>query len=257
LVRYPHLHARIKVILPIFIHTNMKPQLIMTTNCRESLDRALVRPGRCDLQLELTYASKEQIRDMFLKIYTHRRTDKPSEYTPQELLAMAVRFENAIPAGLFTPAELQQHILIYRVNPEGAVQNVHELFERVRQEDTGFGERLVHLNTDGAADDATVLVDSRYWSSPNTSSADTPHSNAWSQQNTGLEDSATAGLMTLGSSDVASVDNIDESDVGDSFRIVISGAASEVSAPTGPTGPAQTTRSGPPNPVNTIEEAQP
>ncbi|CAE7186618.1 hypothetical protein CFE70_006477 [Pyrenophora teres f. teres 0-1] len=43
--------------------------LIMTTNCPESLDAALIRPGRVDLQVEFTLATHDQIRDMFVRMY--------------------------------------------------------------------------------------------------------------------------------------------------------------------------------------------
>jgi mitochondrial chaperone BCS1 len=43
--------------------------LIMTTNYPEKLDDALVRPGRVDMKIEFTLASKQQIRELFLRMY--------------------------------------------------------------------------------------------------------------------------------------------------------------------------------------------
>ncbi|KAF2970850.1 hypothetical protein GQX73_g2717 [Xylaria multiplex] len=43
--------------------------LIMTTNVPEELDDALIRPGRVDLQVEFTYATKEQARELFIRMY--------------------------------------------------------------------------------------------------------------------------------------------------------------------------------------------
>ncbi|KAI8945028.1 P-loop containing nucleoside triphosphate hydrolase protein [Xylaria longipes] len=43
--------------------------LIMTTNVPESLDDALIRPGRVDLQVEFTYATKEQAKELFIRMY--------------------------------------------------------------------------------------------------------------------------------------------------------------------------------------------
>lgn len=43
--------------------------LIMTTNHPEKLDDALIRPGRVDLQVEFTLATKEQIHDIFVRMY--------------------------------------------------------------------------------------------------------------------------------------------------------------------------------------------
>ena len=43
--------------------------LIMTTNHPEKLDAALVRPGRVDRRVEFKLAKKEQIRELFLRMY--------------------------------------------------------------------------------------------------------------------------------------------------------------------------------------------
>ncbi|KAJ2980979.1 hypothetical protein NUW58_g6802 [Xylaria curta] len=41
----------------------------MTTNVPESLDDALIRPGRVDLQVQFTHATKEQARELFVRMY--------------------------------------------------------------------------------------------------------------------------------------------------------------------------------------------
>jgi len=43
--------------------------LIMTTNYPEKLDDALMRPGRVDMKVEFTLASRVQIRELFLRMY--------------------------------------------------------------------------------------------------------------------------------------------------------------------------------------------
>ncbi|KAH8159081.1 hypothetical protein CIB48_g9167 [Xylaria polymorpha] len=43
--------------------------LIMTTNVPESLDDALIRPGRVDLQVQFTFATKEQAKELFIRMY--------------------------------------------------------------------------------------------------------------------------------------------------------------------------------------------
>jgi chaperone BCS1 len=43
--------------------------LIMTTNHRDKLDPALLRPGRADVQIELNYASVSQMIGLFKKFY--------------------------------------------------------------------------------------------------------------------------------------------------------------------------------------------
>lgn len=44
--------------------------LIMTTNCPSKLDSALIRPGRVDLQVGFTLATRDQIRDIFQRMYS-------------------------------------------------------------------------------------------------------------------------------------------------------------------------------------------
>lgn len=43
--------------------------LFMTTNHREKLDPALLRPGRCDLQVEMNNASYKQMKQLFLRFF--------------------------------------------------------------------------------------------------------------------------------------------------------------------------------------------
>lgn len=49
--------------------------LIMTTNYRERLDDALVRPGRADLQIHFGLASTQQIRELFVRMYSPDETN--------------------------------------------------------------------------------------------------------------------------------------------------------------------------------------
>lgn len=57
----------------------------MTTNHREKLDPALLRPGRADLHVELNYASYVQMKGMFNKFFPHASAD------------LAEKFANALP----------------------------------------------------------------------------------------------------------------------------------------------------------------
>jgi chaperone BCS1 len=43
--------------------------LIMTTNHREKLDPALLRPGRADVHIELNLASEKQMKGLFKKFF--------------------------------------------------------------------------------------------------------------------------------------------------------------------------------------------
>ena len=50
--------------------------LLMTTNNPESLDKALVRPGRIDMQIPFSYATPQQAIDIFVRMYS-RDDDGP------------------------------------------------------------------------------------------------------------------------------------------------------------------------------------
>jgi chaperone BCS1 len=51
------------------VATNEGHVLIMTTNCPEKLDPALVRPGRIDLQVEFTNATNFHAKEIFESMY--------------------------------------------------------------------------------------------------------------------------------------------------------------------------------------------
>lgn len=50
--------------------------LIMTTNHREKLDPALLRPGRADMQIQLNYASEGQMKGLFKKFFPDESVEK-------------------------------------------------------------------------------------------------------------------------------------------------------------------------------------
>ncbi|KAI1313143.1 BCS1 N terminal-domain-containing protein [Xylaria venustula] len=140
--------------------------LIMTTNVPESLDDALIRPGRVDLQVEFTYATKEQAEELFIRMYEGDQgrppqhvDSKPTANGPavpsakelgrpppstngdvlspetssavrsgeldisiDELPEIARQFSDKIPAGEFSPAEIQGYLLKRKKHPRRAVE---------------------------------------------------------------------------------------------------------------------------------------
>jgi chaperone BCS1 len=92
--------------------------LVITSNYPEKLDKALVRPGRIDVKIEFTNASREFIREMVARFYS-----EPS---------LSI---NEIPAELdnvFTPAEVMESLCTYFKSKEAALN--HMLKKRIRQE---------------------------------------------------------------------------------------------------------------------------
>lgn len=57
--------------------------LFMTTNHREKLDPALLRPGRCDVQVELKNASFKQIKGMFQRFFPEAAEQDAIEFAKQ------------------------------------------------------------------------------------------------------------------------------------------------------------------------------
>lgn len=135
--------------------------LIMTTNCPENLDTALIRPGRVDLQVLFTLATREQIRDIFTRMYStefddkhvnsavtkpstkpstksSKKTSKPdddflellladatADFVDQEkLVEMAEQFADQLPESKFSPAEIQGYLLMRKRDPKKALAEI-------------------------------------------------------------------------------------------------------------------------------------
>ncbi|GAW16839.1 hypothetical protein ANO14919_062820 [Xylariales sp. No.14919] len=137
--------------------------LIMTTNVPEELDEALIRPGRVDLQVEFTYATREQAKELFIRMYEGdqgrpRHMDSRSaakdelprsspsstnghalspetssavrsgelDISIDELPEIARQFSEKIPDGEFSPAEIQGYLLKRKKHPRRAVEEAEK-----------------------------------------------------------------------------------------------------------------------------------
>ena len=70
----------------------------MSTNHRDRLDPALIRPGRCDVHVGLSNASFSLTEKLFLKFY------------PEEM-EKATKFAALVPEGKISMAKLQGYFL--------------------------------------------------------------------------------------------------------------------------------------------------
>ena len=127
--------------------------LVMTTNTPDALDEALVRPGRIDVKVEFSKASRVQVRDIFANMYRpassfdkieekksvggetvetdtereERLQKEAKEKEEEEKLAwLAEQFAEGVPEKAFSPAELQDYILLRKDQPQRAVGEVEE-----------------------------------------------------------------------------------------------------------------------------------
>ncbi|GAB1610259.1 mitochondrial chaperone BCS1-like [Argonauta hians] len=96
--------------------------VFMTTNYIDRLDPALIRPGRVDVKEKIDYASRHQIRTMFLRFY------------PEESGSMADQFAARVLDGgdglqNISAAQLQGFFLVHKANPRSALDNVQHLAE--------------------------------------------------------------------------------------------------------------------------------
>ena len=88
--------------------------VIMTTNHIDQLDPALIRPGRCDVQIEFGNADIDQAKRMFNRFYpTDPGADEFIQHLPEDV----------------SMAQLQGYFLKHRDNHIAAVQNASTLKE--------------------------------------------------------------------------------------------------------------------------------
>jgi chaperone BCS1 len=87
---------------------------IMTTNHVDQLDPALIRPGRCDVKLEVRNASREQLVAMFTRFFPEREAD-------------AQIYAGLIPENIISMAQIQNHLLEHKNSPEKAIETAVQL----------------------------------------------------------------------------------------------------------------------------------
>jgi chaperone BCS1 len=105
--------------------------LAMTTNHPERLDPALIRPGRVDLKIELGFADREIIVNLFRFIY---KSPGAKAGEDPEFEKVAAAFADKMPDKEFTAAEIMSHLVENRLSPGGALANAEAWITRTREE---------------------------------------------------------------------------------------------------------------------------
>lgn len=107
--------------------------LIMTSNDPESLDGALIRPGRIDKPIYFGHVNQAVASSMFVRMYTEEK----SANDPDALLALSQKFAGKVPDGRITPAEVQGFLLIH-ITPEEALEHADKwVSELITAKDEG------------------------------------------------------------------------------------------------------------------------
>lgn len=96
--------------------------IFMTTNHRERLDPALIRPGRVDFHQHIGWASSSQAHQLFLNFY-------PEHSHLAEIFVKEVSRGE----GQISPAAIQGHFILYKNSPQEAVENFMNLFRNQQQ----------------------------------------------------------------------------------------------------------------------------
>ena len=125
--------------------------LFATTNKYHALDPALTRPGRMDVHVEFTYASKTQAEELFKRFFNvtvsddgalkekpvATRSDKVNlapapRLTRAQRDELATQFAEAVPDREMAMANLQGLLMNFKSNPSGVVPEVPRWVEKER-----------------------------------------------------------------------------------------------------------------------------
>ncbi|CAH0046887.1 unnamed protein product [Clonostachys solani] len=108
--------------------------VIMTTNHRETLDEALIRPGRIDRQVLLPLADTEVIRQLFMFLFGPveaigdakaglKELEEEKTEIDTALRSQAHKFAFIVPASTFSQAEIISYLLLHKNDPDGALSH--------------------------------------------------------------------------------------------------------------------------------------
>ncbi|KPI37324.1 putative mitochondrial chaperone BCS1-B [Cyphellophora attinorum] len=153
--------------------------LVMTTNKPQDLDDALIRAGRVSVRVKFNNASHAQAREIFRRMYIDlpaatsaasaaadsassstgdASSDKKEEKPPTDVEALADAFADNLPELEFSPADLQDYLLIHKKDPNAAMEGLDAWIEKTREqqkerEEQREAERLLRAEKKRIADE--------------------------------------------------------------------------------------------------------
>ena len=135
----------------------------MTSNAPDSLDPALIRPGRCDQKVLFGYANQEICTKLFEHLYTKTPDElvegETSASAQYDIAQMAEAFASAIPSGgRISPAEVQGYLMIHRRDPVAAVEGAQAFAKdiiEVKARDKNVAEHANEIEKSGQNADET------------------------------------------------------------------------------------------------------
>ncbi|KIW21531.1 hypothetical protein PV08_02111 [Exophiala spinifera] len=108
--------------------------LVLTTNYRERLDDALIRPGRVDYQVQFRLASRPQARELFWRIYSPHPSGSAQNISKFPLTVtsndskrisnLSDEFAALVPESRYGLADLQGFLLARKSSPEKAIADI-------------------------------------------------------------------------------------------------------------------------------------
>ncbi|KAF3036632.1 hypothetical protein E8E11_002768 [Didymella keratinophila] len=109
--------------------------VIITMNAPKSLDPALYRDGRSDVQVHLGYSTKATAAVTFERIF---KGSKRNKHRKAHILRMAAQFGQMVPKNFLTPAEILSSCMKPRTNAVKALREFPAEIKRKRDKSVSF-----------------------------------------------------------------------------------------------------------------------